>query len=73
MKMHYLTLILGLRSHKMLPSTNKLKIIENRDIVLMRRDFKICTWSYFSVEEYNKIINQRSDLYKPASFLTTLN
>ena len=41
----------------------------NRDIVLMRRDFKICTWSYFSVEEYIKIIKQKSDLYKSAPFL----
>ena len=48
---------------------NKLKIVENREIVFMRKDYKICTLSYFSVEEYINIINQRSDLYKPASFL----
>ena len=47
----------------------KLKIVENRDIVSMRRDFKICTWSYFSVEEYIKIVKQKSDLYKSVSFL----
>ena len=47
----------------------ELKIVENRDIVSMRRDFKICTWFYFSVEEYIKIIKQKCDLYKSASFL----
>ena len=36
----------------------------------MRGDFKIYTWSYFSVEKYIKIIKQKSDLYKLASFLT---
>ena len=46
-----------------------MKIAENRNIVSMRRDFKICTWSYFSVEGYIKIIKQKSDLYKSASFL----
>ena len=34
----------------------------------MREDFKICIWSYFSVEEYIKIIKQKFDLYKPTSF-----
>ena len=39
----------------------------------MRGYFKIRTWSYFSVEEYIKIIIQKSDLYKSASFLPNLN
>ena len=39
----------------------------------MRRDFKICTWSYFSVEEYTKIIKQKSDLYKSGYIFTILN
>ena len=47
----------------------KLKIFENRDIVSMRRDFKICICSYFSVEEYIKMIKQTSDLYESTSFL----
>ena len=44
-------------------------MVENRDMVSTRGDFKICTWSYFSVQEYIKIIKQKSDLYKSASFL----
>ena len=36
----------------------KLKIVENRDIASMRRDFKICTWSYFSVVEYIKLLSR---------------
>ena len=46
---------------------------KNGDIVLKRRGFKICTWSYFPVKEYFKIIKLKSELYKSPLFYTIWN
>ena len=49
------------------------KPVKIRDIFLKKRDFKLCTYSYFPIEEYIKIIKQKYEISKVALLFTRIN
>ena len=49
------------------------KPVKIRDIILKKRDFKLCTYSYFPIEEYIKIIKQKYEISKVALLFTRIN